>query len=154
MAEIPKEPRDWMTLLQLQVDEIFDLLARTEGGERLGECDFTPLVDIYETPDFFTVEVELPGFEQREITLKLCCNMLIVEGIKRDDTRDGVGYICIERHFGRFCRAVEVPPTVDLNGVKAQYRLGVLTVTFPRLSDRGRVIREIPIEQGDDDNGR
>ncbi|WP_298271662.1 Hsp20/alpha crystallin family protein [Geobacter sp.] len=149
MAVIPKEPLDWMTLLQLQVDEVFELLARAEKGGRLGECDFVPLVDIFETPEFFTVEVELPGFERDEISLKLCCNMLIVEGTKRDDTREGVGYICLERHFGRFCRAVEVPPTVDLTGAKALYRRGVLTVTFPRLADKGQIIREIPIEQGD-----
>ncbi|AJE04447.1 Hsp20/alpha crystallin family protein [Geobacter pickeringii] len=149
MAVIPKEPLDWMTLLQLKVDEVFDLLARSDSGERLGECDFVPLVDIFETPDSFTIEVELPGFEGSEISLKLCCNMLIVEGTKRDDTREGVGYICLERHFGRFCRAIEVPPTVDLAGVRARYRQGVLTVVFPRLSDKGQIIREIPIEQGD-----
>lgn len=150
MAVIPKEPLDWMTLLDLQMDDVLDLLARTERGERMGECDFVPPADIFETPDTFTVVVDLPGFEPEEVSLKLCCNMLIVEGTKRDDTRDGAGYICLERRFGRFCRAVEIPATVDPSAVRARYRMGVLTVTFPRLSEKEQIIKEIPIEQGDE----
>ncbi|CAG0959536.1 Hsp20/alpha crystallin family protein [Geobacter sp.] len=153
MAVIPKEPLDWLSLLHLQMDEVFDYIARTGGGERWGECEYLPAVDIFETLDEFAVEFELPGIEQSDLSLKLCCNMLILEGVKRDDTRDGVSYRCLERRFGRFCRTVEIPPTVDLGAVKACFRQGVLVVTFPRLSDRGKIIREIPIEQGDD-NGR
>lgn len=149
MAVIPKEPLDWLTLLQLQMDEVFDYIASTGERERWNECEYFPSVDIFETPEEFAVEFELPGVEQVDLSLKLCCNMLILEGVKNDDTNDGVSYLCLERRFGRFCRTVEIPPTVDLGAVKASFRRGVLVVTFPRLSDRGKIIREIPIEQGD-----
>lgn len=150
MAVIPKESIDWLSLLHLQIDEVFDYIARTGGGERWGEYEYLPAIDVFETPDEFTVELELPGCDQSDLSLKLCCNTLILEGAKRDDTRDGVSYHCLERRFGRFCRAVEVPLTVDLAAVRASFRQGVLTVSFPRLADRGKIIREIPIEQGDE----
>lgn len=153
MAVIPKEPLDWLSLLHLQIDEVFDYIARTGRGERWGECEYLPAIDIFETQDEFTVEFEIPGCNRSDLSLKLCCNTLILEGVKRDDTRDGVSYRCLERRFGRFCRTVEVPVTVDLGAAAAFFRQGVLVVTFPRLADRGKLIREIPIEQGDD-NGR
>lgn len=146
----PKEPLDWLTLLQLQLDEVLDSVMRTGHGDRFGESDFVPPVDIYETSDAFAVEFELPGYDETDLSLRLCCNILIVEGIKREETGEGFSYIRLERQFGRFCRTVEVPPTMDLTAVKAWYRKGVLTVTFPRLSDRSKIIREIPIEQGED----
>lgn len=147
---IPKEPLDWLTLLQLQLDEVVDSVMRTGHGDRFGESDFVPPVDIYETSDAFAVEFEVPGYAVQDLALRLCCNILIVEGIKRDDSAEGLSYIRLERQFGRFCRTVEVPPTMDLTAVKARYRRGVLTVIFPRLSDRDKIIREIPIEQGDE----
>lgn len=150
MANIPKDPLDWMTLFQQQMDDLIDFISE-EGGTDYGECDFVPPVDIFETADDFTVEIELPGFEKGDLTLRLCCNMLVIEGSKREECRDrGVSYICLERQFGRFCRTIEIPPTVDTGKVKAVYRKGILSVEFPRLSDKRKIIRDIPIEQGDE----
>jgi HSP20 family protein len=96
------------------------------------------------------VEIELPGFAGEDISLSICCSMLVVEGIKREETRNcGVNYICLERHFGRFCRAIEIPPAVDMKRVSAKYEKGVLAVIFPKLHDKSIIIRNIPIEQGD-----
>lgn len=148
MAASPKDPLDWAALLQLQMDEAFDFILRTETSG-VTECDLSPPVDIFETPDVFSVEFDLPGTDPADLSLKLCCNMLILEGVKRDDSREGASYLCLERRFGRFCRTVEIPPTVDVSAVRADYRRGVLTVTFPRLSDRRKVMRDIPIIQGD-----
>jgi HSP20 family protein len=96
------------------------------------------------------VEIELPGFTPEDISLSICCNMLVVEGIKlQESRRKEVNFICLERNFGRFCRAVEVPPTVDLHRSSARYVKGVLAVTFPKVHDKSAIIRNIPIEQGD-----
>jgi HSP20 family protein len=70
-----------------------------------------------------------------------------VEGVKRDEAKaDELNYICLERHFGRFCRAIELPPAVDMAGARARYVKGLLSVVFPRLADKKMVIRDIPIE--------
>ncbi|HEY6873756.1 MAG TPA: Hsp20/alpha crystallin family protein [Geobacteraceae bacterium] len=147
MAVIPKDPLDWLILFRQQIDEIFTFLSTMEGGEAQGDHEHTPFVDIFETADTFTVEIELPGFYRRDLSLSICCNMLVIEGVKREDPRGRrVTYICLERRFGRFCRAVEIPPGVDAAGVKARYDKGVLSVTFPRMKDKSAIIRRIPIE--------
>jgi len=146
MPLIPKDPIDWLTLFRQQVDVIFNYLSSTErlGGKE--EHEYIPLVDIYETVESYIVEFELPGFERKDMRLSVCCNTLLLEGVKRKDNRRGFRFIRVERHFGHFSRMIEIPPFVDIQGVKARYDRGTLSVNFPRLHDRQEVIREITIE--------
>lgn len=146
MAVIPKEPLEWLNLFRQQMDEIFRYLSTLEGREEFSDKAASPLVDIYETSDSFVVEVELPGCEAPDITVSVCCSTLVVEGVAREEAGPGVNYICLERSSGRFCRAIEVPPAADLDGVKACYRRGLLTVIFPWTKENKAHIREIPIE--------
>jgi len=147
MAVIPKDPLDWLSLFRQQINEIFSFLSTLEPAEAPGEREHTPFLDIYETGDAYVIEVELPGFDRNDISLSACCNMLVIEGVKREEARGGrVNYICMERRFGRFCRTVEVPPAFDVRGVSARFNKGVLSVAFPRLKDGSPVIRNIPIE--------
>ncbi len=148
MAKIPSDPLDWLPLFRQQINEVFNYISAIELKEPSGE-EYIPLVDIFETAESFIVEIDLPGFAREDISLSICCSTLVVEGIKREEPRsDGVNFICLERHFGRFCRAIEIPPAVELDRVAARYEKGVLAVVFPKLLNKS-VIRNIPIEQGD-----
>ena len=150
MAVIPKDPRDWLTLFRQQINEIFTFLSSLEVKGKPGDQEHAPFLDIFETTDKFVVEVEFPGFERRDLSLSICCNMLVIEGQKRQEKgAKQVNYICLERRFGRFVRTVEIPPAFDASGVKAKYARGLLSVVFPRLKDRSSVIRNIPIEQAE-----
>jgi HSP20 family protein len=147
MAVIPKDPLDWLTLFRQQINEIFTFLSTLEVKDNPGDQEHAPFLDIFETAGEYVIEVELPGFDRRDLSLNICCNMLVIEGLKREEKRGKqVNYICLERRFGRFCRTVEIPPAFDIKGVKAKYDRGVLAVAFPRLKDRSAVIRNIPIE--------
>jgi len=147
MAVIPKEPLEWLNLFRQQMDEIFRYLSTLEGREGFAEQESSPLVDIYESAGSFVVEVELPGCEAKDITLSICCSTLVVEGATTcEEAGRGVNYICLERSTGRFCRAIEIPPTADLDRVQARYRRGLLTVVFPWCKDKKTHIREISIE--------
>jgi HSP20 family protein len=90
-------------------------------------------MDVYETADACMIEIDLPGFNGDEFTLTLTGTTLRIEGVKRQDKGEcAMSYICLERHYGRFSRALEIPPGFDANGVRARYERGVLTVTVPR----------------------
>ncbi len=145
MAVIPKEPTDWLPFFRQQINEIFNYLSALEVNEQGRE--FAPPVDIFETADAFVVQIDAPGLDKGDLTLSICGNMMIVAGNKREETHPGeISYICLERRFGRFSRAVEIPPDADLDSVTASYRAGVLAVVFPRAQGKRMYIREIPIE--------
>ncbi len=147
MAVIPKDPLDWLILFRQQINEIFTFLSSLDLKDAKGEHDHAPFLDIFETADSYMVEVELPGFERNDLAINICCNMLVVEGVKREEKGGKkVNYICMERRFGRFCRTVEIPPAFDVREVKAKYDRGVLRIAFPRKKEKNTVIRNIPIE--------
>jgi HSP20 family protein len=147
MPVIPKEPLEWLNLFRQQMNEIFRYLSQSmEAREGVSENEISPLVDIYETAESFVVEVELPGCQKKDVTLSLCCSTLVVEGVAREESGAGVNYICLERSTGRFCRAIEVPPGADLDGVQARYKRGLLTVVFPWSRKSRAHIRKIPIQ--------
>jgi HSP20 family protein len=147
MAVIPKDPLDWLTLFRQQINEIFTFLSTLDLKDKPGDHEHLPFLDSYETEDEYVIEVELPGFDRRDISLNICCNTLVIEGLKREEPKGKkLHYICLERCFGRFCRAVEIPPAFDSKGVKARYDKGLLSVAFPRLKEKSTVIRNIPIE--------
>jgi HSP20 family protein len=150
MPLIPKDPLDWLPFFRQQLNTVLNYLSTIEINETNGKHKYMPLVDIFETTEDFVVEMDLPGFAKDDISLSICCNMLVVEGIKRQEPRcEEVNFIRLERHFGRFCRVVEIPPAVDLNRASAKYEKGVLAAIFPKIHDKSAIIRSIPIEQGD-----
>ena len=147
MAVIPKVPHDWLILFRQQINEMFTFLSTFEKSGSLGDHENLPLLDIFETEDSLVVEVELPGCERSDISLTICCTTLVIEGYKHEETREHpISYICLERHFGRFCRTVEIPPGVNVAAISAKIEQGLLTVTMPRADDKKVLIRNIVIE--------
>ena len=146
MISIPKDPIDWLALFRQQVDVILNHLSSADRLGSRNEQEHTPLVDIFETADSYVLEFELPGFERCDLKLSVCCNTLLLEGVKRREKRKGCRYVRVERHFGHFSRMVEVPPQADIQGIRAVYDRGTLSVILPRRRDSGDFIREIPIQ--------
>ena len=147
MAIVPKDLPDLLSAFHRQMEELFERLLSLEKKGVAGEPEISPPVDCYETADEFIVEIELPGFCAKDLSVGYFRNMLIVEGFKKEEEKGTkVRYICLERSFGRFCRTVEIPPAVDDSRVTARYEKGILFVIFPKIAETGAMIKNIPIE--------
>ena len=118
MSVIPKYPVEWLAFFRQQINEIFSFLATLESKEGIMEHEYIPLLDIFETNDRFVLEVDLPGFKHGDLAITLCCNVLVIEGTKRDETRSDVSYICLERRSGRSEARVKVEDDRDRAGVR------------------------------------
>jgi HSP20 family protein len=150
MALIPKDPLDWLNLFRQQMAIIYRHLAQTEQQDPDSAPEFSPSVDISETADCFVIEVDLPGVTVADLSITVCCSLLVIAGVKRPEPVPRASSLfCLERHYGRFCRTVEIPPGFALNQEQARLQRGVLTVSFPRLPATMPVVRQIAIEQGE-----
>jgi HSP20 family protein len=120
---------------QDEVERIF----RQAVGERAAATPagaFSPALDVEETEDGFTLHVELPGVDAEQVDVSLEENVLTIAGERRFyDEREAEGFRRIERHFGRFHRAVRLPDRVHADGVTASYRDGLLTITVPKAEE-------------------
>jgi HSP20 family protein len=127
------------------MEELRSFLSEIEGGHR-GRNGHEPPLDVYETASEIVIEIELPGMEREDIGLRLFRNVLVLEGVKRKESLPGVAFHRLERHFGRFVRILEVPPSADPEQVRAQLEQGILVIRFARVGDRQASSRTIPID--------
>jgi len=94
---------------------------------------FSPVLDVEENDEGFTLHVELPGVAPTDVDVSIEDSVLTIAG-QRDfySEKNAEGFRRIERRFGRFHRAVRLPDRVDPDNISATYKDGLLTVTVPK----------------------
>jgi HSP20 family protein len=126
-------------------DPLRDLRAWQERLERLAAqrgSAWDPPIDVYETAVRYVVTAEVPGLARDQIELAVQDNRLTIRGVRpaagpETPTRH---YHQIERGHGSFQRTFEFSEPVDHEGISADLRSGVLTVTLPKLATTPRRI--------------
>ena len=149
MAIIPYRGRDpWraLTNLQNEMDRIFSSWFGRELPA-LREEGVAPSVDISEDKDNIYVEADLPGLEQKDISVRMNDNALVISG-KKEETREEKkkNYYRSERYQGSFYRALSLPSSVDTSKIKAKYRNGVLKITLPKKEEEKEKEIDIDVE--------
>lgn len=94
-----------------------------------------PAADIYETDDEFVVELEVPGFEEKELGIEVSDHQLTVKG-ERTETKEqkDKAFRLRERLEREFERRFELPAEADTEHLKARFEKGVLEVHTPKLA--------------------
>ena len=105
-----------------------DALQRWEPGEAQTPA-FAPRVDVKETKDGFVLSADLPGVKESDVHVSVDGDVLTISGHREEERRrDEERYHSVERTYGSFSRSFRLPETVDLDGIKAELKNGVLTV--------------------------
>lgn len=120
-------------------DPLRDLLAVQHRIERIavyGPRSWAPAVDVCETAEAFVITAELPGVSRDQVHIELHDNQLTLHG-RRDARVACEQYHQVERGHGEFARTFALPALADPDGVTADLRDGVLTVTVRKRPDAG-----------------
>lgn len=110
-------------------------LSRVFGGSSSSEVPPTAAapLDAREDADQLTVTVDLPGVRREDIQITFDDGVLTVAADRKANGEPKEnGYLRRERYEGRYERRLVVRTPVNVDGVKAAYRDGVLTVTLPK----------------------
>lgn len=95
--------------------------------------DWIPILDIIDKKDLLMIEIDLPGVETENISIKLNHNTLWIEGERRNpESGDDTKYFCCERQYGTFARYINLPDSVDLDKVTTEHKNGVLKIAFEK----------------------
>jgi len=133
------DPLQELLELQERMNRLFD---ETLGRERLEEPavlhgTWVPVADVFETPDTYIVEIELPGLGRDEIEIQAQADQLVVRGERRASrtTRPEV-FHRLERRHGPFARAFRFPEEVEPDRVGAEFADGLLRLSVPKAASR------------------
>jgi HSP20 family protein len=124
-------------------DDPFDLAPFENSPLR----EFSPRIDVSETDNEIKVVAELPGMDEKDITLSLEKEALVISGEKKAENEEkGKNFHHIERSFGSFTRVVALPGEVEADKVDAEFKKGVLTVVLPKPASAVKASRKIAIK--------
>ena len=105
-------------------------VAKNLGGRAKEIMTFLyPPVTMYEDAGEIVVEADLPGFNKKDITVRLERNALTISAERKLETK---GVVYLDQRPDKFTKRIGLPLEVDQDvNFKAKLTNGVLTVRFP-----------------------
>jgi HSP20 family protein len=93
-----------------------------------------PAADVYETEKELVVELDVPGYEEKELSLQVTDHMLTINGERKaeKEEKDRSFYLHerLEKHFER---RFTLPTEADTARIDATFHTGVLEVHIPKI---------------------
>ena len=146
-------PRDIFSAMRDEMDRMFGRFERDWalpslfGREGRGTA-VVPQLDVRENTDSMCIEIELPGVEEKDISVTLANGVLTIKGEKKQEKEDkGENYHMSERSFGSFQRSLRLPELIDESKVEAKFDKGVLKVTAAKKPEAVKAERRIEIRK-------
>ena len=93
--------------------------------------EHVPSVEVKENGKTYTVTVELPGLDEKDVKVTVEDDMLSIAGEKKVEHTDDKTHFS-ERSYGSFTRSFTLPADADRNKVSAKFAKGVLTIEIAK----------------------
>jgi len=127
------------------LDRFFSNTAFDGDRESAFLTTWNPSVDIKETKDEFVVQAELPGLKKKDVRITYKDGVLTIEGERKQEKEEkDKNFYRVERQFGKFYRAFQIPGAIKEDQIQAKFKDGLLTIRLPK-SDEEKA-REIEVK--------
>jgi len=145
-------PRDIFGAMREEMDKMFERfehgLPRWPTLFRQGNGIVVPELDVRENSTSITVEAELPGVDEKDVSVTLANGVLTIKGEKKQGKEEkGENFYRTERSYGAFERSLRLPDTIDEAEVDAKFDKGVLTITAAKKPEAVKAERRIEIKK-------
>ncbi len=108
------------------LDDIFDDFGRDDRFNQM-KCD------VYEKDGIYNIEMDIPGYEKKDIKIECEDGILTVTAEKNKETNDDHNrrYIRRERVYGKVSRTFNFTD-IDDDSIKAEFKDGILKISVPK----------------------
>jgi HSP20 family protein len=104
--------------------------SRLRGGSEVPSL-WAPQIEIYERDGKLHVCTDLPGINKDDVRVNIEDDMVTIQGERRSSNEsDQQGFYRSERSYGSFYRSIALPEGVNVDSAEANFRDGVLDITF------------------------
>ncbi len=145
--------------IRQEMDRIFDTALSGFGFPSMGfgrertpmaQTDWLkPTLDIGASNKEYTISVELPGVDEKDVQLELINDTLKIKGEKKQQKEEKEkNYYRMERSYGSFQRTLSLPEDADQDGISAVYMNGIMEITIPRKVAPKTEVKQIEIKTG------
>jgi HSP20 family protein len=111
------------------------------GGSTAAMGSYPP-INVFQQGDDFVAVVELPGVDKADLQIEAKENTIRISGKKTINYGEGASIHRRERVSGVFDRTFSIPIQIEPDGIRAEYREGILALHIPRAeSQKPRTIK-------------
>ena len=133
------DPFEALFALQRALDA--HLTSDWMGEQTTGRGSYPP-INIFQKGDDLVAVIELPGVDRNDLEVEAKENTVRISGKKTINYEEGASIHRRERVSGVFDRTISVPIQIDPDGIRAEYRDGVLALFIPRAeAEKPRTIK-------------
>lgn len=106
-----------------------------------------PAVNIREDEKNYFLELAVPGMDKKDLKIDIDEDVLTISSERKNEVEDKQdGYTRKEFSYTSFARSFYIPENVNKESINANYRDGVLTVSFPKQEEeKKKITREVKI---------
>lgn len=149
-----QRPTDFLSAMRTEMDRVFERFE--QGWSRwpsvlrrgLDQSAMVPDLDVHENGKQFTIECDLPGVDEKDVTVTLANGMLKIKGEKKTEREEKKeDYYMAERSYGAFERMIQLPDSVDDAKLEAKFDKGVLKVIAQKRPEAVKAERKIEIKK-------
>ncbi len=117
--------------------DLFLAILRQRGATIELPDFWIPKIDVYESGKEVTLEIEIPGMNPQDYTIRVDGDLVNIKGEKRrvESLTEGV-YTRMERRYGLFERTLRLSTEVNGQKTSTMYEHGILKITLPKISNR------------------
>lgn len=152
MSLIPWRREEGKSLLQDDFENLFKGFSDPFEGVRSRlpaafQARNFPAMNVSEAEKHFTVSVELPGMEVKDINIDVMGNQLTISGERKwEEEKKGKEYHRIESQYGSFSRSLTLPENLrlDRESIEATFQNGMLEIKVPKVEPTP--VAKIPIK--------
>jgi len=121
--------------MQREIDRMFDCFRGDTLDEEASRT-LMPSVDIVERENNFSIKVDLPGVDKKDVKITVQNDVLTIKGEKKQESeKKDESYHRVERCYGSFQRSFTLPASVASDNIDASFDNGVLSINIPKLEE-------------------
>ena len=127
------EPINVLNDINKLFEQTFFPQHRNSDNSNLETPQWIPAVDVKEDQHAFTIKVDLPGIDKKDIMISMEDGVLSVQGERAAEKKeDHDNYYRVERVSGKFYRRFSLPETANAEKIEAHMVKGVLEIHIPK----------------------
>jgi HSP20 family protein len=93
---------------------------------------YFPLADVYETPDNFTIQIDMPGVSTENVSIDIRNNELVINGEVSQEGYTDEKVLYSEYNIGHYHRHFVLSDAINRDKIEAKMSDGVLSLILPK----------------------
>ncbi len=110
--------------------------GNAEKEEEYENAVWAPLTDIAEDDNNYYLHADLPGVQKKDLKISFKDGQLTISGERINEVKeDKKTYHRVERSYGKYYRAFNLPEKIVADKIEAKFQDGQLNVTIPKAEE-------------------